>query len=148
MAGTTSTLLCDALLGLCQPPAVNQYTFPLATDVPLNPKVWVSSGQTPFQVIHFSDVHIDRKYSVSPFVFVKSIVYQTYIKPGSEANCTKPICCRNYGDNSSSPTIPAGPNGESTCDSPVPLADSMLEFAQTIAGNTKFSIFTGDVVEG
>lgn len=46
------------------------------------------------------------------------------------------------------PTEPAGPNGNSKCDSPVSLADSMLEFAQKAGSSAKFSIFTGDVVEG
>jgi sphingomyelin phosphodiesterase len=46
------------------------------------------------------------------------------------------------------PTLPAGPNGEPKCDSPVSLTDSMLEFAQRTGANAKFSVFTGDVVEG
>ena len=62
--GNTATELCDALLGLCQAPAVNQYTFPLPK-APSNKTVWKSTGKTPFQVMHFSDVHIDRQYAVS-----------------------------------------------------------------------------------
>lgn len=71
------------------------------------------------------------------------------LQPGSETNCTKPICCRNNTGNTSTPTVPAGPYGEALkCDPPVSLADSMLEFAQTQGSSAKFSIFTGDVIEG
>jgi sphingomyelin phosphodiesterase len=83
------------------------------------------------EVIHFSDVHIDRFYTT-----------------GSEANCTKPICCRNFADQTGPVTVPAGPNGNSACDSPVSLADSMLSAAQQFGSSSRFSVFTGDVVEG
>ncbi|KAF7968594.1 hypothetical protein HWV62_35346 [Athelia sp. TMB] len=108
-----------SLIGLCQPPAVNPYNVTFPSAAPAAPKVWTSSGKSPFQVLHFSDVHIDRQYT-----------------PGSEANYSP-----------ATPTEPAGPFGEHTCDSPVPLVDSMLEFAQQTVGDAKFAIFTGDVVE-
>lgn len=67
---------------------------------------------------------------------------------GAEANCTKNICCRNFVDqNGAIPTVPAGPNGNQHCDSPVPLADSMLEAIQRFGTEARFAIFTGDVVE-
>jgi sphingomyelin phosphodiesterase len=66
---------------------------------------------------------------------------------GADANCTKNICCRAFADEDGKPiSIPAGPNGNSKCDSPGSLADSMLNFVNDI--NPKFVIFTGDVVEG
>ncbi|KII87717.1 hypothetical protein PLICRDRAFT_176497 [Plicaturopsis crispa FD-325 SS-3] len=40
-----------------------------------------SGSREPFQVIHFSDAHIDRQYT-----------------PGCEADCTKPICCCDFAD--------------------------------------------------
>lgn len=70
------------------------------------------------------------------------------VQAGSEANCTKPICCRNFADETGTPTDPAGPNGNPQCDSPVVLADSMLEATEQFAPNSKFTLFTGDVVEG
>ena len=55
-------------------------------------------------------------------------------------------------DDTNTPTLPAGPNAEPKChyviDSPLSLTDSMLEFAQRTGANVKFSVFTGDVVEG
>ncbi|TDL22142.1 sphingomyelin phosphodiesterase [Rickenella mellea] len=129
--GRTATLLCDALFGLCKPPAVNSFSVPFPKAAPSNPKVFTSTGKAPFQVVHFSDVHIDRQYTV-----------------GSESNCTKPICCRNFADHTGPATQPAGPNGNGKCDSPVTLADSMLEAAQQFGSSAHFSIFTGDVVEG
>ncbi|RDB27900.1 putative sphingomyelin phosphodiesterase asm-3 [Hypsizygus marmoreus] len=126
--GKTATKLCDSF-GLCQPPAVNKYTVPFPKAAPTNPKVFVSKGGPTFQVSHFSDVHIDREYA-----------------PGSDVNCTKPICCRNYADDTAPPNKPAGPFGEHLCDTPTTLVQSML---QSIAANPNnaFSIFTGDLVE-
>ena len=59
----SSTLLCNSVFGLCQQPAVQQLNFPLSS-APKNPKQWTSQGRQPFQVVHFSDVHVDREYTV------------------------------------------------------------------------------------
>lgn len=125
--GETATKLCDVLFGLCQPPPVNPFSVPFPKPAPTNPKTFVSTGKTPFQVVHFSDVHIDRQYAT-----------------GSEANCSKPICCRDYSESTGTPAAPAGPFGNHNCDTPPNLVQSML---RGIAANNAFSIFTGDVVE-
>ncbi|KDR79984.1 hypothetical protein GALMADRAFT_242166 [Galerina marginata CBS 339.88] len=126
--GQTATKFCNAVIGLCQPPAVNKFTVPFPKAAPTNPKTFTSAGKAPFQVAHFSDVHVDRMYSA-----------------GSDANCTKPICCRNYADHEGPIEVPAGPLGSLQCDTPTTLVQSMLRAVS--AANTKFSIFTGDVVE-
>ncbi|KIJ35628.1 hypothetical protein M422DRAFT_262014 [Sphaerobolus stellatus SS14] len=95
------------------------------------PRKFVSQGRKPFQVVHFSDVHIDRQYTL-----------------GSEANCTQNICCRNFSDLSGPVKDPPQPFGNSHCDSPSDLADSMLDATREFAPEAKFSIFTGDVIEG
>jgi sphingomyelin phosphodiesterase len=64
------------------------------------------------------------------------------VQVGAEANCTKSICCRDFDDSPAVPTVPAGPNGNSHCDSTITLADSMLEEVERL--NPRFSIFTGD----
>ncbi|KAJ6526013.1 sphingomyelin phosphodiesterase [Mycena capillaripes] len=128
ITGPTAQKLCDALMGVCGTKAVTPFTVQFPKPAPAYPKVFKSRGRTPFRVVHLSDVHIDRQYT-----------------PGAEANCTKPICCRNFADSPTIPTLPAGPNGNSHCDSPVPLADSMLEAVERL--NPKFSIFTGDVAD-
>ncbi|KAJ7153823.1 sphingomyelin phosphodiesterase [Mycena filopes] len=127
--GQTAEKLCDALLGMCVTHPVNPFTVPFPKPPPAHPKVFKSRGRPPVQVVHLSDVHIDRMYTV-----------------GAEANCTKSICCRDFDDSPMTPTVPAEPNGNSHCDSPVTLADSMLEEIERI--HPAFSIFTGDVVEG
>ena len=68
----SSTLLCNSIFGLCQQPAVQQLNFPLSS-VPENQKQWTSQGRQPFQVVHFSDVHIDREYTVGIFAEVISL---------------------------------------------------------------------------
>ncbi|KAL0959864.1 hypothetical protein HGRIS_011537 [Hohenbuehelia grisea] len=129
-AGQTATKLCDALFGLCEPPPVNLFRVQLPPAHPV-PRLPRSTGKKPFQVVHMSDVHIDREYTV-----------------GADANCTKNICCRIFADSPQNPGEPAGPNGNPRCDSPPSLADSMLQAVANLDGGVKFSIFTGDVVEG
>ncbi|KAI0261261.1 acid sphingomyelinase [Gloeopeniophorella convolvens] len=108
----TATKFCSALFGLCQPPPVTPFAVPLSPPSK-NPKPRAASrGRTPFQVVHISDVHIDRNYTV-----------------GSDASCTKPICCRNFADEKS----------------PV-LAQSMLGAISQLAGHARFAVLTGDVV--
>jgi len=124
--GQSAKKLCDALLGLCQPPAVNAYTVPLPAE-PATPKLWVSTGKTPLRVVHFSDVHIDRRYTV-----------------GADAVCTKPVCCRKWADDTTPVEAPAGAMGMRNCDTPTALIQNFLN---TIGSDNKFSIFTGDVIE-
>ncbi|KAJ3901432.1 Metallo-dependent phosphatase-like protein [Lentinula edodes] len=127
--GQTSTKFCNAMLGLCSEPPVNTYTVPFPKSAPENSKEFKSLGRPPFQVVHFSDVHIDREYSV-----------------GSEANCSKPLCCREFSDQSEPTTIPAGPLGDHACDTPRNLVESIVKAIDTT--NNTFSIFTGDIVDG
>ncbi|THV01290.1 sphingomyelin phosphodiesterase [Dendrothele bispora CBS 962.96] len=132
VTGETAGRLCDALFGFCSSNVSTPFTVPLpppkaSAPTPSGPP---SKRREPFQVVHISDVHIDRQYTV-----------------GAEANCTKNICCRNFPDQAGhNITEPAEPNGNHNCDSPTSLADSMLEVVNDI--NPKFIIFTGDVVEG
>ena len=125
------------------------YSVQFAKARPTAPKVWSSSGKAPFQVVHFSDVHIDRSYVVRQHIMRSHDWISTHNffgQGGSEANCTKPICCRNFTDHVGPVQIAAGPFGHRGCDTSTSLAHSML---QAVKGqNTKFSIFTGDVVEG
>ncbi|KAJ3773546.1 sphingomyelin phosphodiesterase [Lentinula raphanica] len=127
--GQTSTKFCTAMLGVCQEPPVNNYTVPFPRSAPKTSKALKSSGKPPFQVVHFSDIHIDREYSV-----------------GSEANCSKPLCCREFSDQTEPTTIPAGPHGDHACDTPHNLVDSIVKAIE--ATNNTFSIFTGDIVDG
>jgi hypothetical protein len=65
--GQQGTKLCNALLGLCAPPAVNEYMVTFPKPAPTQPKIFISTGRPPIQVTHFSDVHIDREYTVYIF---------------------------------------------------------------------------------
>ncbi|KAF8478320.1 sphingomyelin phosphodiesterase [Gautieria morchelliformis] len=129
--GNTATKFCSAIFGLCLQPPVTPFTVPFPKAAPAQPKKFVSNGRPPFQVVHFSDVHIDRQYTV-----------------GADANCTKPICCRNFADHTGPITEPARPFGNHKCDSPADLATSLLDAMNQIASQSRFSIFTGDVIEG
>ncbi|KAJ7157545.1 hypothetical protein C8R43DRAFT_948931 [Mycena crocata] len=104
------------------------FTVKFPKPAPAYPKIFKSRGRAPFRVVHLSDVHIDCDYTISV-----------------EANYTKPIYCRNFTDSPTTPTVPADPNGNSHCDSPVSLANPMLAAVERL--RPKFSIFTGDVAE-
>ncbi|TFK73540.1 sphingomyelin phosphodiesterase [Pluteus cervinus] len=123
----TSEKLCGSLLGLCQPPAVNKWTVSFPKAAPKSPKPFVRTGKAPFQVAHFSDIHIDRQYTV-----------------GTDASCNKPICCRNFTDHTGPIIEPAGPFGSPHCDTPATLVHSFLD---QVSKDNIFSLFTGDVIE-
>lgn len=131
LGSKTSDLFCIEFLGLCSYPAVDAYTVPFPSPKPAGSRP-SPSGQTPIQIVHYSDVHVD------PF-------YVT----GSASNCSYPICCRDYssadapGNNSS----PAGPNGNHNCDAPKSLEASMYEAIAEIAPDAAFFLFTGDIVD-
>jgi sphingomyelin phosphodiesterase len=128
LGSDTSILFCITLVGLCDFPPIRPYLVPFPTPKPATQRP-PPSGQPPIQVAHISDTHVDLSYT-----------------PGASYNCTKPICCRPYtgaeapGNNS----YPAGPFGDSHCDAPISLEQSM--FAEIASMKPAFTIFTGDVV--
>lgn len=77
----TAQIFCTTLLGLCEYPEVEPYTVPVPPQ-PINTTARMIAtvnvtGRPVFKVAHFSDIHIDPLYVV-----------------GSNANCSKPMCCR------------------------------------------------------
>lgn len=129
----TSELFCLTVFGLCQWPDVDT-SFSLGLSAkPANASRPAPSGQTPLQVVHISDIHVDRNYTA-----------------GASYNCTKNICCRPY-DADDEPGVtdyPAGPYGNPACDSPVTLEESLYSAIEDLVPDRAFTIFTGDVVEG
>ncbi|GAA5820836.1 hypothetical protein JCM11251_001836 [Rhodosporidiobolus azoricus] len=93
---------------------------------------WESKGREPFKVVHISDVHVDRSYV-----------------EGATTDCTKVICCRNYGPEYVGEGVksPAGKYGHKKCDTPPALVESMFGAIERFAPERAFTIFTGDVVE-
>ncbi|TFY55311.1 hypothetical protein EVJ58_g8329 [Rhodofomes roseus] len=128
--GDTATKFCDAVFGMCDLPPVTPWLVPFPKPIPDVQRVWKSRGREPVKAMHFSDVHIDREYTLN-----------------SEAKCTKPICCRDFGERPKHVQSPALPLGMRTCDAPGLLADSMLEAAERFGAGARFSIFTGDVID-
>lgn len=130
----TSELFCLTIFGLCQWPDVDtSFSVVDIDDKPANASRPAPSGETPLQVVHISDIHVDRNYTT-----------------GASYNCTKNICCRAY-DADDAPGVtdyPAGPYGNAACDSPVSLEESLYAAVAQLVPNRTFTIFTGDVVEG
>lgn len=127
----TSQLLCNTFLGLCSLPPVTPHTVSFASPKPASTRPAVS-GQAPIQIVHFSDIHVDHFYET-----------------GANYNCTKPICCRPYttADSPGNNQYPAGPYGNSECDAPVSLEQSMYAAIKSIAPNAALTLFTGDIVD-
>ncbi|KAK2772932.1 putative acid sphingomyelinase [Colletotrichum kahawae] len=134
LGSKTAQVFCTTLLGLCNYPEVEPYTVPMppktiTSSLPTN----VSSNGTmpaPFKIAHFSDIHIDPLYVT-----------------GSNANCSKPMCCRPYtpADEPSNNDFPAGPFGDHNCGAPLSLEKSM--YAAIKALSPDFALFTGDIVD-
>jgi len=83
---------------------------------------------------------IDRNYTVHIDVDIcEQIFDQPARRPEAESNCTKPICCRKYADQTGSVKSSAGPMGSRGCDTPPSLAHSMMQAVKN--QNTRFSIF-------
>lgn len=129
----TSDLFCLTVFGLCQWPEVDtSYDLGLSAK-PMNASRPAPSGQTPIEIVHISDIHVDRNYTT-----------------GASYNCTKNICCRPYDEDDAVGVTqyPAGPYGNPACDSPVSLEESLYSAVEILVPNRKFTIFTGDVIEG
>lgn len=80
LASHAAKNFCSTVFGLCPLQEVIPYSVTFADAHPLGveesaakdrrtkhgrAKKWVSKGSKPFQVVHLSDVHVDRKYLVS-----------------------------------------------------------------------------------
>ncbi|GAA5939981.1 uncharacterized protein JCM15063_004362 [Sporobolomyces koalae] len=148
LASHAAKNFCSTVFGLCPlqqtiPHNVNLTAAPvdLATaeattlrgeDRPRIIKNWESRGRDTFQIVHISDVHVDRSYT-----------------EGASTTCSKVICCRDYGPGSIGENVksPAGKFGHKKCDTPEALVESMFDAIDRFAPNKSFTIFTGDVVE-
>jgi sphingomyelin phosphodiesterase len=71
----TSELFCLTLFGLCQWPDIQEYTLSFKGKPPTTRPA--PSGESPLQIVHISDIHVDLSYET-----------------GANYNCTKNICCR------------------------------------------------------
>ncbi|PYH96613.1 acid sphingomyelinase [Aspergillus ellipticus CBS 707.79] len=129
----TAVLFCNTIFGLCDYPAVAEYTVDFPSDKPANASRPDPSGETPIQIVHISDIHVDLSYET-----------------GASYNCTKPICCRPYTttDDPGVTDYPAGKYGNHNCDAPLSLEESMYAAIKELVPDAPFVIFTGDIVEG
>jgi sphingomyelin phosphodiesterase len=59
---TTAALFCTTIFGLCDYPAVTDYAVDFPSAKPMNASRPSPSGETPIQVVHISDIHVDLSY--------------------------------------------------------------------------------------
>ncbi|KAH8428809.1 sphingomyelin phosphodiesterase [Aspergillus melleus] len=123
----TSKTFCAHVVGLCDYPPVqpDHLELPPAPSTATRPP---PSGQSPIRVAHISDTHVDHAY-----------------QPGSNAFCSKPLCCRSWTDDDAPGhnAAPCGPLGDPHGDSPAQLEASMM--AAVAALDPAFTLYTGDV---
>lgn len=131
LGSRTSKLFCSSVVGLCPFPEVQKWSVPFPTPKPAGGRP-APSGKAPLKIVHFSDIHVDLQYV-----------------PGSNTQCTKPICCRVYAENDAPGNTknPAGPHGDHKCDPPLALEDSMYKAIKEAVPDATFSVFTGDIVD-
>ncbi|KAI7874234.1 sphingomyelin phosphodiesterase [Lichtheimia hyalospora FSU 10163] len=130
VSGRDGHLLCAAVLNSCPYPEVDHWDVPFPKPKPINipaPQQSASTDKT-FTVLQLSDWHVDPEYEA-----------------GADALCDKPICCRASNTDYSNVTMPASIWGAYTCDTPLTLIESMLEFIPTVAPDLAFGLLTGDI---
>jgi sphingomyelin phosphodiesterase len=119
----TSQLFCLTIFGLCQWPDINTASAPVLSAKPDASRP-SSSGKAPIKVVHISDIHVDLSYEI-----------------GANWNCTKNICCRPYttADEPGNTDTPCGPYGNTHCDSPLTLEESMYAAIESLVPDRNFS---------
>ncbi|KAI8978467.1 Metallo-dependent phosphatase-like protein [Pilobolus umbonatus] len=128
IAGRDGHLACAAILNSCPYPEVNQWNITFPKPKPLYlPTPARSVGQT-LSVLQLSDWHIDTEY-----------------ESGTEVYCDKPFCCRSAYTDYNNITKEANKWGEYTCDTSLPLIESLLDYIPTVEPNIEFGILTGDI---
>ncbi|KAG0316899.1 hypothetical protein BGZ99_006621 [Dissophora globulifera] len=117
---------CFQALGVCPATGVTSGSPTFPKPKPANAVAPAHSGNQ-IDVLHLSDWHVDDHYVV-----------------GSEGDCNRPMCCRNYADSPLTPKRAASTWGDYKCDSPIKLGQDLLKYVPNVA-NVNFTILTGDI---
>ncbi|PYH95122.1 Metallo-dependent phosphatase [Aspergillus ellipticus CBS 707.79] len=142
----TSQTFCASVLRVCPspvrlsnlalppPPSCPSQSTPSNTPPPLSPPNTTTTTTTTVQTIriaHLTDTHLDPLYT-----------------PGSNANCSKPICCRPYTprDSPGNTSWPCSPWGDAHCDTPLPLLTSALRAISSLNPPPALTIYAGDAI--
>ncbi|KAI9253659.1 Metallo-dependent phosphatase-like protein [Helicostylum pulchrum] len=128
VSGRDGHLMCAAILNSCPYPDIEHWNVPFPKPKPdILPTLSKSRGKT-MTVLQLSDWHIDPDYI-----------------PGSEVICDKPICCRPAYTDYTNITKQASIWGEYSCDTPLTLIQSLLDYIPKVEPDITFGIMTGDV---
>ncbi|CAM0138790.1 unnamed protein product [Umbelopsis sp. WA50703] len=127
VSGRDGHTMCATTLNSCPYPVVEQWNVTFPKTKPKHVRPPTPSGRE-LTILHISDWHVDPLY-----------------EPGSDTVCDKPICCRQEFTNYENITEPASLWGAYSCDTPISLLESMLEYIPSVADKFEFGILTGDV---
>lgn len=126
-----AALFCNNVLQVC--PVVNPKVDLYLTPQRIWPRRRELIGMPPYEIVHFSDMHIDPDYEA-----------------GTSAECDDPgLCCRNWSRPipSEGDMVQADPFGHpKTCDTSSRLEDSMYDAIGKFAAHSLFAIYTGDII--
>jgi sphingomyelin phosphodiesterase len=116
VSGPMGRALCSRVFGLCNDPVAPEWHVPLEREqAPTNRTKRVSRGRDPFKVVQVADIHLDRQYLVCSFyVLLIPFVLNRLLfvnQVGSEANCSRAICCRKNNGLPFLKTPPENPAG-------------------------------------
>ncbi|KAI8072913.1 Metallo-dependent phosphatase-like protein [Gongronella butleri] len=129
ISGRDGHLLCAAVANSCPYPEVEPWNITFPKPKPKDyPVPTPSPDDEPLTVLHLSDWHVDPLYEAN-----------------SDAICDKPFCCRSEFTDYNNVSKPASVWGEYSCDTPLALIESMLEYIPTAAPTLDFGLMTGDV---
>ncbi|KAI8387260.1 Metallo-dependent phosphatase-like protein [Blakeslea trispora] len=127
VGGRDGHLACASVINACPHPKINPWTVPFPKPKPKYTYHHKRNNKT-ITVLHLSDWHVDPQY-----------------QEGAETECNKPICCRREYTDYQNISSKASPWGSFSCDSPIHLIQSMLDYIPKISPNTSFGILTGDI---
>ncbi|XP_022919311.2 sphingomyelin phosphodiesterase-like [Onthophagus taurus] len=125
----TADRVCSIYLQnhLCVDPDEYDWVIDLPTEPNKKDSVNINDKK-PFKILHLTDIHVDPDY-----------------KPGSDADCGKPLCCQSGVGNNSETT--AGFWGDyHVCDMPWHSVSDLLQHVTTQHSDVKYVYFTGDII--
>ncbi|ORX59557.1 sphingomyelin phosphodiesterase [Hesseltinella vesiculosa] len=127
ISGRDGHLLCAAVAGSCPYPEVEPFNITFPKPKPDDYPIPEPSGDL-LTILHLSDWHVDPEYETN-----------------ADAVCDKPFCCRSSFTDYNNVTKPASMWGEYTCDTPLALVESMLEYIEEELPDVDFGLMTGDI---
>lgn len=83
--------------------------------------------------------------NIGTFIQISDIHFDSRYKVGTNAECPRPLCCREVCGVPPPGSRAAGPWGDYNCDTPIPLLDNLFDQLNSLDPKPDFLIYTGFV---